>query len=70
MSNEHDAIYDEACRAVGQCCLMLAQNGEKISREVVAHQLKRLHWQIMEATNESSQAIKLAIEQLEDGLQK
>lgn len=66
----HDALYDEACRAVGQCCLMLAQNGEEISREVVAYQLKRIHWGIMEKTSESNQALKLAIEQLEDGLPK
>ncbi|MBN5198737.1 DUF2767 family protein [Serratia marcescens] len=66
--SDSDPTYDEACRVVGQCCLMLAQNGEEISRGQVAYQLKRLHWQIMELTGESNLPIKLAIEQLEDGL--
>ncbi|WP_237520821.1 DUF2767 domain-containing protein [Serratia proteamaculans] len=65
-----DPIYDEACRIVGQSCLMLAQNGDEISRAQVAYQLKRIHWQIMEKTGESNLAIKLAIEQLEDGLEE
>ncbi|EKN5995702.1 DUF2767 family protein [Yersinia pseudotuberculosis] len=65
-----DSVYNEACRVVGECCLMLAQNGEEISRAQVAYQLKRIHWQIMEQTGESNLAIKLAIEQLEEGLVK
>lgn len=68
--SDSDSVYDEACRLVGECCLMLAQNGDEISRAQVAHQLKRIHWQIMEQTGESNLAIKLAIEQLEDGLVK
>ncbi|WP_145590946.1 hypothetical protein [Yersinia rochesterensis] len=49
---------------------MMAQNGDEISRAQVAYQLKRIHWQIMEQTGESNLAIKLAVEQLEDGLEK
>ncbi|MEC5343690.1 hypothetical protein ABRZ24_13905 [Brenneria populi] len=50
---------------VGQCCLMLAQNGEEISRGQVAYQLKRIYWKVMEMTGESNMALLLAIEQLE-----
>ena len=60
-------LYNEACRIVGQCCLMLAQNGEETNRDLLVHQLKHLHWQIMEQTNESNQSIMLAIEQLATG---
>ena len=42
-----DELYSEACRIVGQCCLMLAQNGEETHRDLLVHQLKRLHWQVM-----------------------
>lgn len=63
-----DPVYDEACRIVGQCCFMLAQNGEETTRSQVVYQIKRLYWQIMEATDESNLPIKLAIEQLTDGL--
>lgn len=65
---DSDPVYDEACRIVGQCCLMLAQNGGETERAQLVYQLKRLHWQIMELTDESNLSIKLAIEQLEDGL--
>ena len=49
---------------------MLAQNGGETERAQLVYQLKRLHWQIMELTDESNLSIKLAIEQLEDGLEK
>ncbi|RYE21934.1 MAG: DUF2767 family protein, partial [Sphingobacteriaceae bacterium] len=26
---DSDPVFDEACRIVGECCLMLAQNGEE-----------------------------------------
>ncbi len=66
--SEHDrlseALYNEACRIVGQCCLMLAQNGEDTKRDLLVHQLKRLHWLYMQETNESNLAMLFAIEEL------
>jgi len=59
-----EELYDEACRIVGQCCFMLADNGENTDRKALVQQLKRLHWKIMEQTGESNISIKLAIEQL------
>lgn len=44
---DSDPVYDEVCRIVGQSCLMLAQNGEEISRAQVVYQLKHIHWKIM-----------------------
>lgn len=35
--SDTDPVYDEACRIVGQSCLMLAQNGDEISRAQVAY---------------------------------
>lgn len=65
-----DPIYDEACRVVGQCCLMMAQSGLELSRARVADQLKQLLCQISEQTDESRLAIALAIEQLDDVLHR
>ncbi|PKB90942.1 hypothetical protein A8A01_03285 [Ewingella americana] len=62
---DSDPVYDEACRMVGECCLMLAQNGEEVSRAQLAYQLKRVYWQVLERTDEENVALQLAIEQLE-----
>lgn len=59
-----DKFYDEACRIVGECCFALANNGAETDRAQLVYQLKRLHWQIMEQTNESHLGVLLAIEQL------
>lgn len=59
-----EELYNEACRIVGECCLMLATNGAETSRDQLVHQLKLLHWKIMEQTNESNLPILLAIEKL------
>ncbi|MDU4154858.1 DUF2767 domain-containing protein [Phytobacter diazotrophicus] len=60
-----DAFYDETCRIVGQCCLMLAINDAETDRAQLVCQLKRLHWKIMQLTSESHSGILMAIEQLE-----
>ena len=60
-----DAFYDETCRIVGQCCLMLAINDAETDRAQLVYQLKRLHWKIMQLTSESHSGILMAIEQLE-----
>lgn len=60
-----EAFYDETCRIVGQCCLMLASHGAETNRAQLVYQLKRLYWQIMVATEEHHTGILLAIEQLE-----
>ncbi|ENU1174250.1 TPA: DUF2767 family protein [Klebsiella michiganensis] len=60
-----EAFYDETCRIVGQCCLMLASNDAETDRAQLVYQLKRLYWQIMVATDESHTGILMAIEQLE-----
>jgi len=65
---ESEPVYDEACKVVGQCCLMMAQSGLELSRARVVDQLKELLCHISEQTDESRLAIALAIEQLEDGL--
>ena len=60
-----EAFYDETCRIVGQCCLMLASNGAETDRAQLVYQLKRLYWQIMVETEKHHTGILLAIEQLE-----
>lgn len=65
---DSDPVYDEACRIVGQCCLMLAQNGDEISRAQVAYQLKCIHRQIMEGKGESNLLIKMTIKTVRGGI--
>ena len=60
-----EAFYDEACRIVGQCCLMLANNDAETDRVQLVYQLKRLYWKIMLLTEASHNGILFAIEQLE-----
>lgn len=57
-------LYREACRIVGECCLMLASNNAETNRDQLVHELKRLHWEIMKQTDESNLPILLAIEKL------
>lgn len=59
-----DMIYDEVCRIIGQCCLMLASKGAETNRARLTYQLKRLHWTIMEQNDFSHTGILLAIELL------
>ncbi len=59
-----EEVFNEACRIIGECCLMLASNGADTNRNQLVHELKRLHWKIMEQTSESNLPILLAIEKL------
>lgn len=68
--NTHDdelneLIYDEACRLTGMCCLMLASNGEEVSRSQLEYQLTRLLDACFEETDEINLPLILAIEQLQ-----
>ena len=68
-----DMIYDEVCRLIGQCCLMLASKGAETNLARLTYQLKRLHWTIMEQNDFSHTGILLAIELLsppEDGVKR
>ena len=62
--DEESLLYDEVCRIVGQCCLMLASNGAETHRDQLVYQLKRLHWKFMIETGTSHTGILFAIEQL------
>lgn len=64
-ADAEEAFYDEVCRIVGQCCLMLANNDAETDRAQLVYQLKRLYWKIMLLTEESHNGILFAIEQLE-----
>lgn len=62
-------IYHEACRMIGQCCLILASNGAETDRRELAYQLKRLAWEYIQVTDELHPSLLLAIEQLQEGLE-
>lgn len=62
--DNESVLYDEACRIIGQCCLMLASNGAETHRDQLVYQLKRLHWNFMVETDVSHTGILFAIEQL------
>ncbi|WP_051931088.1 hypothetical protein [Rahnella sp. WP5] len=59
-----NVIFAEACRMVGECCLMFAQNGEEISRTRVARRLERVQESVVTITGEPNDALYLAIERL------
>ncbi len=56
--------FAEACRMVGECCLMLAQNGEEISRTRVASRVRRVQESVITVTGSPNDALFLAIERL------
>lgn len=56
--------FEEACRMVGECCLMFAQNGEEISRDRVALWLGRVQEEAIDAIGEPNDALQLAIARL------
>ncbi|MGU0056037.1 DUF2767 family protein [Enterobacter hormaechei] len=64
MKKLSEDLYREACRIVGECCLMLASNDAETNRDQLVDQVKRLHWEIMKKTDESNLPILLAIERL------
>ncbi|CAM3591298.1 hypothetical protein RABR111495_01875 [Rahnella bruchi] len=56
--------FEEACRMVGECCLMFAQSGQEISRERVALWLDRVQEEAVDAVGQPNDALQLAIERL------
>lgn len=56
--------FEEACRMVGECCLMFAQNGQEISRERLALWLGCAQEEAVDAIGEPNDALQLAIERL------
>jgi hypothetical protein len=56
--------FEEACRMVGECCLMFAQNGQEISRERLALWLGRAQEEAVDVIGEPNDALQLAIERL------
>jgi len=65
--SEESFLYDDACRFVGQSCLMLASNGAETHRDQLVYQLKRLQLKFMVETDTSHTGILFAIEQLATG---
>lgn len=57
-------VYGEACRLIGECCVMLAQSGEEISRRRVALRLERVQESAITITGKPNDALCKAIEYL------
>ncbi|MFO6298546.1 hypothetical protein [Rahnella selenatireducens] len=57
-------VFEEACRLIGECCVMLAQNGEEISRYRVALRLERVQESAITITGKPNDALCQAIERL------
>ncbi|CAM7769885.1 DUF2767 domain-containing protein [Phytobacter diazotrophicus] len=58
-------MYDETCKILGQCCLMLASNDEETDRAQQVCQLKRLHRKIMQMIDASHSGVRKATGQPE-----
>ncbi|KQN68321.1 hypothetical protein ASE99_02915 [Serratia sp. Leaf51] len=59
--------FEEACRMVGECCLMFASNGEEISRARVALWLARAREEAPQMNGEQEDPLLLAINFLKGG---
>lgn len=58
---ESGQIFEEACRMVGECCLMLAQNCEEVSRRRIVFCLERAQEEALDFHGEPNSALQLAI---------
>ncbi len=59
-----DSTFEEACRIVGECCLMFAERGEDVSLERLALWLERAQEEAVDTNGEQHDALQLAIERL------
>lgn len=59
-----NSVFKEACRMVGECCLMLARNGEEISCGRIAIWLGRAQEEAQGKNGKRNDALQLAIERL------
>lgn len=57
-------IFEEACRVIGECCVMLAQSGEEISISRVVLRLERVQQSAVTITGKPNESLYLAIELL------
>ncbi|MBU9837354.1 DUF2767 family protein [Rahnella sp. L72c] len=57
-------VFEEACRLIGECCVMLARNGEEVSRRRIALRLERVQESAITITGKPNDALSLAIEVL------
>lgn len=57
-------VFEEACRLIGECCVMFAQNGEEISRRRVILRLERVQESAITVTGKPNEALCQAIERL------
>ena len=61
---DSNSTYGEACRMVGECCLMFAQNGEEVSLGRIVFWLERAQEEGMDKNGEPNDGMQLAIERL------
>ena len=59
-----DSTFEEACRVIGECCVMLAQSGEEISISRVVLRLERVQQSAVTITGKPNESLYLAIELL------
>lgn len=57
-------VFEEPCRLIGECCVMLAQNGEEISRNRIALRLERVQESAITITGRPNDALCQAIDRL------
>jgi len=62
--DKSNPVFEEACRLIGECCVMFAQSGEEISRSRVALRLMRVQESAITITGEPNDALCQAIDSL------
>lgn len=57
-------IFEEACKLIGECCVMLAQCGEEISISRVVLRLERVQQSAVKITGKQNESLYMAIKLL------
>ncbi|QII38300.1 hypothetical protein G3M83_11715 [Rouxiella badensis] len=63
---DFDVIYADACKMIGECCLMFAYNGEEVSLSRITFRLERAQEVAIETHGEPDAALKIAIAHLKN----
>jgi len=59
-----DSAYQEACRMIGECYLMLAEDEGGVSRRRIVIWLERVQEEVVDSNSKQNDALQLAIQRL------
>lgn len=66
LSKQLEQNFDDACQIIGQIAIQKAARGEETTRLLLVEEIKKLAARYKTLTGEEHQAMRMAIESLED----